>query len=69
MKNIYEEKQSGKDFNRPAYKKLLKKLKPTDVLVINSINYQEIIEQWRVVTKEKQVTIRILRCGKFLKDI
>lgn len=49
-KNIYVDKQSGKDFNRPAYKKLMKKLKPTDVLVIKSIdrlgrNYTEIIEQ------------------------
>ena len=64
-KNIYVDKQSGKDFNRPAYKKLVKKLKPTDVLVIKSIdrlgrNYQEIIEQWRIITKEKQVTIKVL---------
>ena len=64
-KNIYIDKQSGKDFNRPAYKKLLRKLKPTDVLVIKSIdrlgrNYEEIIEQWRVITKEKQVTIKVL---------
>lgn len=64
-KNIYIDKQSGKDFNRPAYKKLLKKLKPTDVLVIKSIdrlgrNYNEIIEQWRFLTKEKQATIKVL---------
>ena len=64
-KNIFIDKQSGKDFNRPAYKKLVKKLKPTDVLVIKSIdrlgrNYQEIIEQWRFLTKEKQVTIKVI---------
>ena len=64
-KNIYVDKQSGKDFNRPAYKNLLKKLKPTDVFVIKSIdrlgrNYNEIIEQWRFLTKEKQATIKVL---------
>ena len=64
-KNIYVDKQSGKDFNRPAYKKLLKKLKPTDVLVIKSIdrlgrNYTEIIEQWRFLTKEKNVPIKVI---------
>ena len=64
-KNIYVDKQSGKDFNRPAYKKLLRKLKPTDVLVIKSIdrlgrNYTEIIEQWRIITKEKQTTIKVI---------
>lgn len=64
-KNIYVDKYSGKDFNRPAYKKMLKKLKPTDVLVIKSIdrlgrNYNEIIEQWRFLTKEKNVTIKVL---------
>ena len=64
-KNIYVDKQSGKDFNRPAYKKLMKKLKPTDVLVIKSIdrlgrNYAEIIEQWQFLTKEKQATIKVI---------
>ena len=64
-KNIYVDKQSGKDFNRPAYKKLMKKLKPTDVLVIKSIdrlgrNYTEIIEQWRFLTKEKNVQIKVI---------
>ncbi len=64
-KNIYVDKQSGKDFNRPAYKNLLKKLKPTDVFVIKSIdrlgrNYNEIIEHWRFLTKEKNVTIKVL---------
>ena len=63
--HIYMDKQSGKDFNRPSYKRLLRKLKPTDVLVIKSIdrlgrNYEEIIEQWRFLTKEKQVTIKVI---------
>ena len=59
-KNIYMDKQSGKDFDRPRYKRLVKKLHPGDLLVIQSIdrlgrNYGEILEQWRVITKEKQV--------------
>ena len=62
---IYIDKQSGKDFNRPNYIKLLKKLKPEDTLVIKSIdrlgrNYEEILEQWRVLTKEKQVAVVVL---------
>ena len=53
---IFTEKQSGKDFNRPEYLRLLRKLKTGDTLVIKSIdrlgrNYDEIIEQWRVLTK------------------
>jgi len=57
--NIFIEKQSGKDFNRPKYKRLLRKLKAGDTLVIKSIdrlgrNYDEIIEQWRIITKENQ---------------
>ncbi len=64
--HIYIEKQSGKDFNRPQYKRLLRKIKNGDTLVIKSIdrlgrNYDEIIEQWRILTKEKQVAIRICR--------
>lgn len=63
--NIIIEKQSGKDFNRPQYKQLLRKLKSSDILVIKSIdrlgrNYDEIIEQWRIITKEKQVAIVVL---------
>lgn len=59
------EKQSGKDFDRPQYRKLLRKLKPGDILVIKSIdrlgrNYEEILEQWRFVTKEKNVDIVVL---------
>ena len=57
-KNIYLDKQSGKDFNRPQYRKLLRKLKKDDLLYIKSIdrlgrNYEEILQQWRVLTKEK----------------
>lgn len=56
-KNIYIDKLSGKDFNRPAYKKLIKKLKNGDLLYILSIdrlgrNYEEIQNQWRVLTKK-----------------
>ena len=59
-KNIYLDKQSGKDFNRPQYKKLLRKMKKDDLLYIKSIdrlgrNYEEILQQWRVLTKEKGV--------------
>ena len=63
--NMFIEKQSGKDFNRPQYKRLLRKLKNGDTLVIKSIdrlgrNYDEIIEQWRIITKEKQAYIVVL---------
>ncbi len=61
-KNIFMDKQSGKDFNRPQYKKLVKKLKPGDLLYIKSIdrlgrNYEEIQNQWRVLTKDKGIDI------------
>ena len=64
-KKIFVDMQSGKNFNRPAYKKLLRKVKPGDVIVIKSIdrlgrNYDEILEQWRVITKLKQVDIYVL---------
>lgn len=85
-KNIFMNKQSGKDFDRPQYKKLVKKLKPDDLLYIKSIdrlgrNYDEILEQWRILTKEKRIDIVVLdmplldtRRGKdlmgtFLSDI
>lgn len=63
--NMFIEKQSGKDFNRPQYKRLLRKLKVGDTLAIKSIdrigrNYDEIIEQWRIITKEKQAAIVVL---------
>lgn len=62
---IFIDQQSGKDFNRPQYKKLLRKLKPNDVLVVKSIdrlgrNYVEILEQWRVITKDKGAAIVVL---------
>ena len=80
------DKQSGKDFNRPQYKKLLRKLKKDDLLYIKSIdrlgrNYEEILHQWRILTKKKGVDIVVLdmplldtRRGKdlmgtFLSDI
>ncbi len=84
---IYVDKQSGKDFNRPEYKKLLRKLKPGDVIYIKSIdrlgrNYDEIIEQWRIITKEKKADIVVIDMplldtrdksigltGKFVADI
>lgn len=64
-KNIYMDKQSGKDFDRPAYKRLLRKLKKDDLLYIKSIdrlgrNYLEIQEQWRAITKDKGVDIVVL---------
>ena len=63
--NIYIDKQSGKDFNRPNYKRLLKKLKEGDVLYILSIdrlgrNYEEILSQWRCITKDKKVDIVVI---------
>ena len=85
-KNIYIDKQSGKDFERPNYKKLLNHIKQDDLLYIKSIdrlgrNYEEILEQWRILTKEKKIDIVVLdmplldtRRGKdlmgtFLSDI
>lgn len=63
--NIFEDKQSGKDFNRPQYKKMCKKLREGDVLFVKSIdrlgrNYEEIIEQWRILTKDKRIDVIIL---------
>jgi DNA invertase Pin-like site-specific DNA recombinase len=63
--NIILDRQSGKDFERPGYRRLLKKLKPGDTLVIKSIdrlgrNYDEILEQWRYLTKDKQAAIVVL---------
>lgn len=62
---VFEDKQSGKDFERPGYKRLMRKIKSTDTLVIKSIdrlgrNYEEILEQWRLITKEKQAAIVVL---------
>lgn len=63
--NIYMDKQSGKDFQRPQYRKLVRHLKKDDLLYIKSIdrlgrNYKEILEQWRILTKEKGVDIAVL---------
>ena len=85
-RNVYMDKQSGKDFNRPQYKKLLRKLKKDDLLYVGSIdrlgrNYEEILQQWRYLTKDKGIDIVVLdmplldtRRGKdlmgtFLSDI
>lgn len=64
-RNIYMDKQSGKDFKRPQYQRLVKELKPGDLLYILSIdrlgrNYKEIQEQWRIITKEKNADICVI---------
>ena len=86
FRKIYVDKQSGRDFQRPQYQKMLRKLKKEDVLYIKSIDrlgrdYMEILEQWRILTKEKEIDIVVLdmplldtRRGKdligtFLSDI
>jgi DNA invertase Pin-like site-specific DNA recombinase len=63
--HIYLDKQSGKDFNRPQYRQLLKKLRPGDLLYIKSIdrlgrNYEEIQNQWRVITKDLGADIAVI---------
>ena len=63
--NIFIDKQSGKDFDRPAYQSLLQQLQPNDTIVFKSIdrlgrNFYEIIEQWRIITNDKQAAIVIL---------
>ena len=63
--NIFIDKQSGKDFERPNYKKLIKRLRPGNTLIIKSIdrlgrNYEEIQNQWRIITKEKKVDIVVI---------
>ena len=85
-KNIFMDKQSGKDFRRPQYQRMVKKLKPDDLVYVKSIdrlgrNYEEILEQWRILTRETGVDIAVLdmplldtRRGKdlmgtFLSDI
>ena len=85
-RNLYIDKQSGKDFDRPQYQRLVRRLKKDDLLYVKSIdrlgrNYDEILEQWRVLTKEKGADIVVLdmplldtRRGKdlmgtFLSDI
>ena len=63
--NLFIDKQSGKDFDRPQYQRLVRRLRPGDLLCVQSIdrlgrNYEEVREQWRVLTKEKRVDIRVL---------
>lgn len=63
--HVFMDKQSGKDFERPAYQELVKKLRPGDLMVILSIdrlgrNYEEILRQWRIITKEIRADIRVL---------
>ena len=65
QKNIYLDKQSGKDFRRKNYQKTIRKLKENDVVVFQSIdcmgrNYEEIIEQWKIITKDKKARIVVL---------
>lgn len=85
--NIYVDKQSGKDFNRPKYHRLMRKLKPGDTIFVKSIdrlgrNYEEIIQQWAAITKEKEVDIVVIDfplldtrntvhglTGKFIADL
>lgn len=85
-KNVFMDKQSGKDFERPSYRRMVRRMKKDDLLYIKSIdrlgrNYGEILEQWRILTKEKGIDIVVLdmplldtRRGKdlmgtFLSDI
>ena len=84
---VFIDKQSGKDFNRPAWQLLMEKIRKGDVLYVKSIdrlgrNYDEIIEQWHIITKEKEVDIVVLDMplldtrvkekdltGKFIADL
>lgn len=64
-KNLYIDKQSGKDFLRPAYRKMMRRVKRDDLIIVKSIdrlgrNYDEILEQWRIITREKGADIKIL---------
>lgn len=64
-KNIFIDRQSGKNFERPEYKRLLKRLKSGDLIIVKSIdrlgrNYEEILEQWRVITKLKRADIFVV---------
>lgn len=86
-RNIYIDYESGKDFNRDSYKRLIKKIKEGDLLIIKSIdrlgrNYNMIIDEWRLITKEKKADIMVIdmplldtrtKCenlvGKFISDI
>ena len=68
-RNLYIEKQSGKDFNRPAYKRMLRRLSSGDLLIIKSIdrlgrNYEDIIDQWRIITKDHWAPLLRIWCFK-----
>lgn len=86
VSNIFMDKQSGKDFERPAYQKMIRKLKKGDLLIVKSIdrlgrNYDEIIEQWRIITKQIDADILVIDMplldtrvgkdltGKFVADL
>lgn len=86
LSQLFIDKQSGKDFNRPQYRRLIRRIKKGDVLYIKSIdrlgrNYTEILEQWRLLTRDKGVKMRVLDMpllntrdnddltGKFISDI
>lgn len=65
QKNLFVEKKSGKDFDRPVYKRLMKRLRPGDLLIVKSIdrlgrNYDEILEEWRHITREIGADVLIL---------
>ena len=62
---IFTDRQSGKDFDRPAYRRLVRRLRPGDTLAVKSIdrlgrNYREILEQWRILTHERRVGVVVL---------
>ena len=64
-REIYVDKQSGKDFDRPQYRRLIRRLRAGDALIVKSIdrlgrNYDEILEQWRIITKEKGADVVVL---------
>ena len=64
-KNIYVDKQSGKDFQRPQYARLVAAVRPGDIVIVKSIdrlgrNYTEILEQWRILTREKRADVVVL---------
>lgn len=64
-RNLFVDKQSGKDFDRPAYQRMIKKLKANDLVIVQSIdrlgrNYEDILDQWRIITKKICADIRVL---------
>ena len=63
--NVFVDKQSGKDFERPQYKKLMRRIKADDLIYIKSIdrlgrNYSEILEQWKIITKDKKADLYVI---------